>query len=644
MCRGAFLMRRRHCANHYDDMYDCQWYTEGNGVQCPGNFSCRYNMNYKHCKDRVCLNETKICDGTENCVFGEDENQCIASCPRECICFNDIMLYKCNASALPHIPREAHAMDFSNNNITIETFGDQWFFLTYLNLSLCNIANVTIFQRRNNFKILRVLDLRFNKITKISNLLLPALEELYLDENPIARIDIELKLRILSLVSTSLSYLILRKEPFLRSALSLDVSKSNLKSVTEIHTLQLKNPSTDTVDSEMLVSLNLSNNFINDLRGFCFRCNKLMRLDLSHNKISRLSVTSFAGISSLEYLSLRGNAITKVKRVYLINVCSLYELDLGQNMISVIENDAFDCIFLLAKLYLDHNRLMQVHERLFLKIDYLYLLNIAHNEITSLSFDLLLKLKNLRHLNASNNRIRLHEEQIFLHNTGIKTLDLRNNFIDVFRQIFQGLSGLQKLYVDSSTLCCARPEHISNEDCISNPSHIPSCSELIDIGVLKVLTWYMSVFCFIGNGRVLFYRFRSKKIKSSSHDVLVTQLCIADLLVGLYLLIIGFFDRYSELRYAYMDLDWRTSAICTFTGVLITSSNIASTLLVLLITLDGLLTLISRPYQKVRYSANVVLSSLIWLFAGIMAICFGIDGAYFQPICTLEQGFAFHFQ
>ena len=476
--------------------------------------------------------------------------------------------------------------------------------------------------------MLRFLDLRFNHIQKIQNLQLPSLEELYLDENPLHSIDIGLKLRILSLAGTQLQSMILRHKQFTRSAMILDVSRSNLMAITPLLTAQSIALSTFGLGNNLLI-LNLSYNAIQNITAFCFGCSKLTRLDLSNNKIDKISMTSFSGIGNLKYMSLRRNRITKITKLFLLNVCLLEELDLGQNRISHIDNNAFDRLVHLMILHLDHNRLLHIPARLFRQIKYMYLLNVAHNQISAMSASLLLHMKELRHLNVSNNRLNLPAISIFQHNFGIKTLDTRNNNLDAASLMFKGLWGLQKLYVDTFTLCCARPVQMLHQDCIWEQRIISSCAELIDIGVLKVFIWYASVLCFVGNGMALWHRFRSETLVSNSHNILITQLCAADILVGIYLFTIGTVDKYTELQFAYMHTGWRRSAGCLLSGVLITSANQASALLVFMITVDKLLALTSQSFTKVRHQTTVICSVCIWLLSVTLAVIQGVPGIYF---------------
>ena len=579
----------------------------GNDVECQSQLYCR---NDRSCVG-ICLNESNICDGIPQCRYGEDETQCIVYCPEGCRCQNETMLYTCNTSSLPFIPRDIYALDLSTYPISMTDFDDSWFFLIYLNISHSNITDLTIFQRSNNYTILRILDLSHNAILEISTLLLPSLEELFLGGNPIHNINLGLNLRKLSLYNTLVRDISWQKNKFLKTVMSLDMSNSELHTISQNESTSFKKHRY----SQMLF-WNLSRNFLRDIDGIFSKYDKLTRLDLSWNLITKLSIRSFAGLASLKYLSLRGNSISKIGKYDLMGVGTAQELDLGENIISEIEGGAFDRFPILSILHLDQNHLTQIQDKLLINVKYLYYLSVANNKLTRFSIELLQSLTNLRHLNLSTNQIVISEDHVFRHQMGLKTLDMRNNPLSVFRELFRGLPSLQRLYVDSFTLCCARPVHLSHSHCISKQRTIPSCSELINIGILKVFIWYAAVLCFVANGRALVYRIRKEKLKSSVYDMFVVQLIIADLLVGFYLLIIGTFDRYSSLHYAHMDFDWRHSAMCTLSGLLITLSNVTSGLFICAITLDAVVpqSMINRP--RIAVTVSVV----IWVVSFVTAV------------------------
>ena len=531
---------------------------EGDGLECPDEFICRSST------PKICglhLIKDNICDGIPQCELMEDETQCILDCPEGCQCFNESMLYRCSSSSLPHIPNGTYALDFSNSQIDINSLNDSWYFLIYLNLSSNDISDVSLFQQKNNFRILRVLDLSFNRIKRVSTFLLPALKELYLVGNPIASININLQLRKLSLRGTALQSLHWIRHAFLTSVLSLDISNSKVKVLSNSHTMledifNLKH-------NNALVSLDLSHNLVKSIDVFCPTCSNLTKLDLSYNKLRVLTIRSFAGLSSLRRLFLRGNMLTKITKYSFAVAVRIVELDLGENSISYVDNDAFDKFFHLSKLYLDHNKLTYIPDTLFLNVRWLTELNLAGNELKTISFKLLSSIRNILRLNLSSNYIIIREESIFRNQAALKTLDLRNNpTLITLWEMFKGLSQLETLYVDSFTLCCARPRHLAGSDCIYAERSIASCLELLNVGVVKVFIWYAAVLIFVLNYRVISHRIRNGLISQSSRDVLVTQLSLTDIAVGLYLLAIGTFDKVSETRYAYYDLQWRKGGMC----------------------------------------------------------------------------------
>ena len=582
-----------------------------------------------------CVNNTSICDGIRHCAYGEDETHCITDCPEGCLCLNERMLYTCNASALPYIPRDAHGLDLSDNFVNMKNFEREWPLLVYLNLAYCDIPGMGIFQHVE-FPILRILDLQYNRIESIPALSLPALEELYLRGNPIIKIGIQQQLRILSLPQTRLKYLQWTNDAALRLTLSLDVSYSNIRAIERG---KIISNTFKRFGESVMVFLNLSHNYLSDITEMCYRCTNLTWLDLSYNKIELLSINSFSGISNLRYLSLRGNMISELTPNGLLNIHRIEELDLGLNNIFVIANNAFDLLPHLSILKIDHNRIDQLHERLFLHSPFLYKLNVANNKIQTVSAELFVNLKSLGEMNMSSNHIKFPKEKLFVHQYPLQLLDVRNNSITPAQDIFFGLSGLQELHVSSFSLCCIRPVHLTNEQCISDESLIPSCWELINLGIIKVFVWYAAVACLYGNGLAIVYRYKQKMITRSSRDLLITQLSVMDMLLAVYLIIIGTYDKYSQERYAYLDHVWRPSGLCTFAGVMVTWTNVASACFILAIAVEGFGSITWPTLKTAGYNWAVVFSIIIWIGSFITAVFPAVPNVTFPRQIYSSNGF-----
>ena len=589
-------------------------------VTCPGAYVCR------SLTGDVCIEDNHFCDGIPQCPFHEDETGCSTVCPDKCDCDN--LVYKCDPSAAPYITFKVQGLDFSTHHPLDMTIFEKnsWPSLIYLNLSFCEISNLTIFTKQHGFHFLRVLDLQYNQIQYIPDMPIRSLDEIYLEGNPIIRIYLTNSLKILTVRRIHIIELNWNEDDFLLNVAKLDASFNAIKTMksTNISNCREKR------SYSSLEGLNLSYNSITDIDNFFTVCKYLHNLDISYNQIENISFSSFNGLGSLTHLSLRGNRLKEIRHEAFSNLENLKELDLGHNTISVIDNDSFFSLRGLETLLLDGNNLVYISNTLFSNLNSLSWLSLANNNIRGICLKAFSNVKSLQILNVSSNRLTLPESGIFSNQGLLTILDLRNNNLVLSTTMFRGLGNLEKLYVDSFTYCCSRPTHVLSENCISPENIFSSCSNLINVGLLSVAIWFTSILSISGNIFALVYRSRSRNILNCSYDILVTELSISDLVTGIYLLIIAEFDTRSRGMYGYMDADWRNSTSCTLAGVLVTWSSISSTFFIFAITCDRLLVL-KYPFSndKIRRQVAGIASVFIWVVALLSGTVPLFAGQYF---------------
>jgi hypothetical protein len=95
--------------------------------------------------------------------------------------------------------------------------------------------------------------------------------------------------------------------------------------------------------------------------------------------------------------------------------------------------------------------------------------------------------------------------------------------------------------------------------------------------------------------------------------VFVTHLSISDLLMGVYLAVIGIADRLYSGTYLWNEHSWRHSAACSLAGFLSLLSCEVSALIMCLVTLDRFLVL-RFPFSQIRFRARSahVASLVVW--------------------------------
>ncbi|CAK8678974.1 unnamed protein product [Clavelina lepadiformis] len=136
------------------------------------------------------------------------------------------------------------------------------------------------------------------------------------------------------------------------------------------------------------------------------------------------------------------------------------------------------------------------------------------------------------------------------------------------------------------------------QDCLDGSDECPqswnengfsSRDAMIGNPILKVILWIIAPFAFFGNIGVLVktgFTFRKKKkmnMVSKIHHSLISNLAVADGLMGVYLVILCIQSVTFQKRYCLLDKQWRTSTLCGVMGSLVIFSGQSSVFILLLI-------------------------------------------------------------
>uniref|UniRef100_T1JLT2 G-protein coupled receptors family 1 profile domain-containing protein n=1 Tax=Strigamia maritima TaxID=126957 RepID=T1JLT2_STRMM len=220
----------------------------------------------------------------------------------------------------------------------------------------------------------------------------------------------------------------------------------------------------------------------------------------------------------------------------------------------------------------------------------------------------------------------------------VATLDLSINYIKIMgSNVFHGLTDLQYLYVqnmfnningscpiianlmtDEFRFCCLAR---LTPNCLPQADEFSSCEDLMSNIVLRICIWILGFIAFIGNILVIIWRL-IYKINYRVHSFLITNLAIADMCMGIYLLIIAAVDaKYRGVYFIYDSL-WRTSKLCQFAGFISTFSSELSVLTLTIITLHRFIG-IAFPFhfQQLQMNHTRLVVIILW---GIVIVLAGV--------------------
>ncbi|CAJ0604576.1 unnamed protein product [Cylicocyclus nassatus] len=200
------------------------------------------------------------------------------------------------------------------------------------------------------------------------------------------------------------------------------------------------------------------------------------RLDLSNNKITRLTGDELSLYPNLEFLSLSNNSLTHIAAEAFASLPHLKHLDLSnndllsspKNVFSKLKNletlilrnnelqlspDCFQGLSSLRELDLTSNRLTYLPPSVFKTLKSLHTLNLGNNKLLALPASLLSTVPQLRHLDASHNLLSDLEAGQFSALRDLETLNIADNLIsDIYDGAFFGMDNLTVLNMTNNQL------------------------------------------------------------------------------------------------------------------------------------------------------------------------------------------------
>ena len=324
----------------------------------------------------------------------------------------------------------------------------------------------------------------------------------------------------------------------------------------------------------LLTHLNLSHCGISEFdNGIFISMVKLKVLDISYNKLWRLTSDLFSSQLVLEYLYLVGNFESITFEARSFSGLSRLHLELAELHIERISAYAFAT------------------------------LNLTELKIYGSQIDTF----------EANALGELRSESIYLNSSKI------NYFSE---GMFDGVQGIKMLKTDAHKYCCVRPRTLPEDSCFPGKDEFSSCDDLIRNEVLRPLVWLIGLFIIFSNVSSILYRvIKQREQLKRTYGFFVTNLAVSDGLMGFYLLIIAVADAYFRKTYIFHDENWRYSGWCKLAGILSAISNESSMLFVGLITLDRII-LIKYPLGEVRFVKKYarMLTVLAWCIPLILAV------------------------
>ena len=186
---------------------------------------------------------------------------------------------------------------------------------------------------------------------------------------------------------------------------------------------------------------------------------------------------------------------------------------------------------------------------------------------------------------------------------------------------------LRKL--DRFILCCYAKKSIVGVDCESPVNEFSSCEDLMKNKTLQICIWILGILAFLGNLLVIIWRIIDKE-ENRVNSFLLTNLAVADMLMGVYMLTIAIMDLRWRGNYFMHDISWRSGIGCQIAGALSMLSSEVSVLILTIITLDRLISIVF-PFKFNRLTYKTAFFACIWIWTfGVVISLIPITGlSYF---------------
>ena len=204
--------------------------------------------------------------------------------------------------------------------------------------------------------------------------------------------------------------------------------------------------------------LNLRNNAIETLYPGAFQdLTSLKGLDFDEGRIKTLEDGVFRGLTSLTSLSMSGNRLTTINPGAFNDLTALDTLRLFTNNITSLDANTFSGLTTLEDLDLSNNPIADLHEDAFDPLTALTRLRLANLSASLMNADwdedLFESLTNLTYLNIRRNSFTTLDEDLFDDLTNLETLDISESAITALPEdIFDGLTSLTRLNLNHNAL------------------------------------------------------------------------------------------------------------------------------------------------------------------------------------------------
>ena len=305
---------------------------------------------------------------------------------------------------------------------------------------------------------------------------------------------------------------------------------------------------------------------------------------------------------------------------------NLQFLDLSDNYLKIANISVFTRLTNLQTVILSGNPIHLFNEeRQSTQQTLLNTIDLSHTNITVFDSRPFAGFSLVQTLNLSYSPINTIYTSGFRFIPRLTNLYMEGTAVEIFpADMFKSLPYLRIVTAQTYKLCCKEilPSHAELVSCSAPTDEISSCADLLQSETYRGFLVLIGILSLLGNVVCLLLRVCAhKRVSISGFHVFVTNLSLADLLMGVYVAIIGVADGLLRGKYLILDREWKHSVACKMAGFLSLLSCEVSALIIWLITLDRFIVL-HFPFSTVRFKTKsaAVACLITWLVGLLLAL------------------------
>lgn len=324
--------------------------------------------------------------------------------------------------------------------------------------------------------------------------------------------------------------------------------------------------------------------------GFFASMLALEVLDISFNKIQRLSARMFFDLQRLRTLRIKGNTESLL-----------------------IEKNAFLGLTKLENLELSH-----------LNIDLISGYAFAGVKVNSFRIDFS-EIKNLEEKAFGN----LTAEEMYLETSKLYSFS---------NLLFGDMRNVTKLVTQLYQFCCIRPYYLAEKNCYPKRTVFSTCADLLGNETGRYVLWILGLICILNNLMSIMHHFSFDLFKLNNiHTFFLLNLSLSDVLMGIYIAVIAAVDITLRGRYASGEDVWRSSTKCQIATIVSLVSVLTGSFFLMTIALSRLL-VIKYPTVELqltrRLSMSLVVTTWSMVFFVSCLVHVRADFLSFSGVCS----------